>query len=85
MDAKKGVNTQDHFLNKVRREETFVRITLLGGEELEGVITSFDPYALILKNTTSTLIYKHAIATIAPFTQQPDFDTFSEKSREGTP
>ncbi len=80
MEPKKGVNTQDHFLNKVRREETFVRVTLANGEELEGVITSFDPYALILKNTTSTLIYKHAIATITPFTQQPDFDTFSEKT-----
>ncbi len=85
MDAKKGVNTQDHFLNKVRREETLVRITLTSGEELEGVITSFDAYALVLKNTTSTLVYKHAIATVAPFTQQPDFDTFSEKpKREGT-
>ena len=79
MDTNKSVNTQDHFLNKVRREETFVRVTLLTGEELEGVITSFDPYALILKNTTSTLIYKHAVATITPFTQQPDFDTFSER------
>jgi len=84
MDVKKGVNTQDHFLNKVRREETFVRITLIDGEEMEGVITSFDPYALILKNTTSTLVYKHAIATIAPFTQQPDFDTFSERLKEET-
>ncbi len=78
MEGKKGVNTQEHFLNKVRREETFVRVTLANGEELEGVVTSFDPYALILKNTTSTLIYKHAIATIAPYSQQPDFDTFSE-------
>jgi host factor-I protein len=78
MEGKKAVNTQDHFLNKVRREETLVRVTLTSGEELEGVVTSFDPYALILKNTTSTLIYKHAVATIAPFTQQPDFDTFSE-------
>jgi len=78
MEGKKSVNTQEHFLNKVRREETFVRVTLANGEELEGVVTSFDPYALILKNTTSTLIYKHAIATIAPYSQQPDFDTFSE-------
>jgi len=78
MEGKKGVNTQEHFLNKVRREETFVKVTLASGEELEGVVTSFDPYALILKNTTSTLIYKHAIATIAPYSQQPDFDTFSE-------
>ena len=78
MEGKKGVNTQEHFLNKVRREETFVKVTLANGEELEGVVTSFDPYALILKNTTSTLIYKHAIATIAPYSQQPDFDTFSE-------
>jgi len=78
MEGKKAVNTQDHFHNKVRREETLVRVTLTSGEELEGVVTSFDPYALILKNTTSTLIYKHAVATIAPFTQQPDFDTFSE-------
>ena len=78
MEGKKSVNTQEHFLNKVRREETFVKVTLASGEELEGVVTSFDPYALILKNTTSTLIYKHAIATIAPYSQQPDFDTFSE-------
>ena len=78
MEGKKSVNSQEHFLNKVRREETFVRVTLANGEELEGVVTSFDPYALILKNTTSTLIYKHAIATIAPYSQQPDFDTFSE-------
>ncbi len=78
METRKSVNTQDQFLNKLRREETFVRVTLSNGEELEGVITSFDPYALILKNTTSTLIYKHAIAMITPFSPRPDFDRFSQ-------
>lgn len=75
------INVQDQFLNKVRREKILVNVQLTTGKELEGYITSFDNFSLILKSSTDQLIYKHAISCISPYDKSSRFDTFSEKSR----
>lgn len=59
-------NIQDPFLNTVRREKVPVTIFLVNGVKLQGVITSFDSYCLLLKNTVTQLVFKHAISTVMP-------------------
>ena len=57
---------QDPFLNALRKEHVPVSIYLVNGIKLQGNIESFDQYAILLKNTVSQLVYKHAISTIVP-------------------
>ena len=78
---KSQINVQDQFLNKVRREKILVSVQLTTGKELEGYITSFDSFSVILKGSTDQLIYKHAISCISPYDKSAKFDTFSEKPR----
>jgi host factor-I protein len=63
---KKNTHLQDEFLNKLRKEHVSVSIYLMNGIKLQGNIESFDQYAILLKNTVSQLVYKHAISTIVP-------------------
>ena len=63
---KKSVHLQDEFLNQLRKEHVSVSIYLMNGIKLQGNIESFDQYAILLKNTVSQLVYKHAISTIVP-------------------
>ena len=63
---KTPINLQDNFLNNIRREKITVTIRLLNGNSLSGVIQGFDNFAIILKNKTQELVYKHAISTIVP-------------------
>jgi host factor-I protein len=62
----KGQNLQDNFLNALRREHTPVSIFLVNGIKLQGKVDSFDQYVVMLKNTVSQMVYKHAISTIVP-------------------
>jgi host factor-I protein len=62
----KGQNLQDNFLNALRKEHTPVSIFLVNGIKLQGKIDSFDQYVIMLKNTVSQMVYKHAISTIVP-------------------
>ena len=60
-------NLQDVFLNSVRKEKTSVTIFLINGVKLQGVITWFDNFCILLKREGVTqLVYKHAISTIMP-------------------
>lgn len=59
-------NLQDRFLNKLRKEKLQVSIFLVNGIKLDGVIDSFDPYTILLKNKVTQSVYKHAISTIVP-------------------
>ena len=59
-------NLQDRFLNKLRKEKVQVSIFLVNGIKLQGQIDSFDQYVVVLKNTTSQMVYKHAISTVMP-------------------
>ncbi|PKM35863.1 MAG: RNA chaperone Hfq [Gammaproteobacteria bacterium HGW-Gammaproteobacteria-10] len=59
-------NLQDNFLNALRKEHTPVSIFLVNGIKLQGRVDSFDQYVVMLKNTISQMVYKHAISTIVP-------------------
>jgi len=62
----KGQNLQEPFLNILRRERVPVSIYLVNGIKLQGQVESFDNYVILLKNTVSQMVYKHAISTIVP-------------------
>ena len=62
----KSQNLQDTYLNSLRKEHTPVSIFLVNGIKLQGKVDSFDQYVIMLKNTISQMVYKHAISTIVP-------------------
>ncbi|ANI99321.1 RNA chaperone Hfq [Polynucleobacter wuianus] len=57
---------QDPFLNALRKEHIPVSIYLVNGIKLQGNIESFDQYVVLLRNTVTQMVYKHAISTIVP-------------------
>ena len=60
-------NLQDNFLNTVRRTKNPVTLFLVNGVKLQGVITWFDNFSVLLRRDgTVQLVYKHAISTIMP-------------------
>ncbi len=62
----KGQTLQDPYLNALRREKVPVAIYLVNGIKLQGQIDSFDQFVILLKNTVSQMVYKHAISTVVP-------------------
>ena len=62
----KGQLLQDPFLNALRTEHIPVSIYLVNGIKLQGQIDSFDQYVILLKNTVTQMVYKHAISTVVP-------------------
>lgn len=62
----KGQVLQDPFLNALRKEHVQVSIYLVNGIKLQGQVDSFDQYVILLKNTVTQMVYKHAISTIVP-------------------
>jgi host factor-I protein len=64
--SNKGQLLQDPFLNALRREHVPVSIYLVNGIKLQGQIESFDQYVVLLKNTVTQMVYKHAISTVVP-------------------
>jgi len=62
----KGQMLQDPFLNALRKEHVQVSIYLVNGIKLQGAVDSFDQYVILLKNTVTQMVYKHAISTIVP-------------------
>ena len=65
--AEKPLSLQDHFLNSVRRSRSPVTIFLVKGVKLQGVVTWFDAFSLLLRRDgASQLVYKHSISTIMP-------------------
>ncbi|MBE9568583.1 MAG: RNA chaperone Hfq [Proteobacteria bacterium] len=65
----KGHHLQDPYLNALRRERVPVSIFLINGIKLQGQIESFDQFAVLLKNTVTQMVYKHAISTVVPSRQ----------------
>lgn len=65
--ADKPISLQDNFLNECRRSKTAVTVFLMKGVKLQGVITWFDAFSLLLRREgVSQLVYKHAVSTIMP-------------------
>jgi len=62
----KGHSLQEPFLNALRKERIPVSIYLVNGIKLQGQIESFDQFVVLLKNSVSQMIYKHAISTVVP-------------------
>jgi len=62
----KGQTLQDPFLNALRKEKVSVSIYLVNGIKLQGQVESFDQFVVLLKNSVSQMVYKHAISTIVP-------------------
>ena len=62
----KGQLFQAPFLNTRRREHSPVSIYLVNGIKLQGQVESFDQYVVLLKNTVTQMVYKHAISTVVP-------------------
>jgi host factor-I protein len=62
----KGQSLQEPYLNALRRERVPVSIYLVNGIKLQGQIESFDQFVILLKNSVSQMVYKHAISTVVP-------------------
>lgn len=57
---------QDPFLNALRKDKVPVAIYLVNGIKLQGLVESFDQFVVLLKNSVSQMVYKHAISTVVP-------------------
>lgn len=67
MSGEKNTNLQEVFLNSVRKDHVAVTVFLVNGVKLQGIITWFDNFSLLLKRDQHIqLVYKHAISTIMP-------------------
>ena len=67
MSSEKSQNVQDVFLNHVRKNKTPVTVFLVNGVKLQGIITWFDNFSVLLRRDGHTqLVYKHAISTVMP-------------------
>ncbi len=62
----KGHTLQDPYLNALRKERIAVSVYLVNGIKLQGQIESFDQVGVLLKNTVSQMVSKHAISTVVP-------------------
>ena len=72
--AARALALQDHFLNAIRRAKLPVTIFLVKGVKLQGVVTWFDAFSLLLRREgASQLVYKHSISTIMPPEPPADF------------
>ena len=76
----KGQSLQDPYLNLLRKEHIPVSIYLVNGIKLQGQIESFDQFVVLLKNTVSQMVYKHAISTVVP--SRPVSGSFSQEEED---
>lgn len=74
----KGQSLQDPFLNALRKERVQVSVFLVNGIKLQGQIESFDQFVILLKNTVSQMVYKHAISTVVPTRNVKIYDESEE-------
>jgi len=83
MAAEKNQNLQDAFLNTVRKTKAPLTIFLVNGVKLQGIVTWFDNFCLLLRRDGhSQLVYKHAISTIMPAQPIQLFDADDEDSKD---
>ena len=75
MSSEKNQNLQDVFLNQLRKQKTPVTVFLVNGVKLQGIITWFDNFCVLLRRDGhSQLVYKHAISTVMPATPVELYD-----------
>ncbi len=81
--ASKGQNLQDQFLNLLRKNKTPVTMFLVKGVKLQGIVTWFDNFSILLRRDgQSQLVYKHAVSTIMP-SQPVDASQFGSSGEGG--
>ncbi|MGB1077829.1 MAG: RNA chaperone Hfq [Bdellovibrionales bacterium] len=81
--GEKNQNVQDVFLNAIRKEKSSVTVFLVNGVKLQGIVTWFDNFSLLLKrDNTCQLVYKHAISTIMPSGPLSLYDEDKSSSEE---
>ncbi len=79
MSNEKSQNVQDVFLNHVRKNKLPVTVFLINGVKLQGVISSFDTFSVLLRRDGHVqLVYKHAISTVMPAAAIQLFDPSKE-------
>ena len=67
MSVERAQNLQDTFLNHIRKNKTPVTVFLVNGVKLQGIVTWFDNFCILLRRDGhSQLVYKHAISTVMP-------------------
>jgi host factor-I protein len=77
--SEKNQNVQDVFLNYIRKNKTPVTIFLINGVKLQGIVTWFDNFSVLLRRDAhSQLVYKHAISTMMPAQPIQLFDPAKE-------
>ncbi len=82
--TEKAQNVQDVFLNHVRKNKTAVTVFLVNGVKLQGIITWFDNFSVLLRRDGHTqLVYKHAISTVMPGAPIQLFDGAKAEAAEG--
>lgn len=62
----KAQSLQDSYLNMLRKDRVPVSIYLVNGIKLQGQIDAFDQFVVLLRNSVSQMVYKHAISTVVP-------------------
>lgn len=77
IQAPKSQSLQDPFLNTLRKEHVPVSVYLVNGIKLQGQVIAFDQYVVMLRNTLTQMVYKHAISTIVP-SRAVDLDSSTE-------
>ena len=83
MSSEETQNLQDVFLNHVRKQKTSVTVFLVNGVKLQGIITWFDNFCVLLRRDGhSQLVYKHAISTIMPATPVSLYDEGDDEAVE---
>jgi len=84
MPTEKKENLQDVFLNNVRKSKSPVTVFLVNGVKLQGIITWFDNFCVLLRRDGhSQLVYKHAISTVMPVSPISLYDEESEDDSAG--
>ena len=83
MSSEKSQNVQDVFLNSVRKSKTPVTVFLVNGVKLQGIITWFDNFSVLLRRDGHTqLVYKHAISTVMPSAPVQLFEPDKDEKEE---
>jgi len=83
MPPEKVQNVQDVFLNHIRKQKTPVTVFLVNGVKLQGIVTWFDNFSVLLRRDGHTqLVYKHAISTVMPSVPIQLFESDKEEQSE---
>ena len=84
MTSEKNQNVQDVFLNHIRKNKTPVTVFLVNGVKLQGIVTWFDNFSVLLRRDAhSQLVYKHAISTVMPAQPIQLFEAAKEAGEAG--